>query len=244
MTTINWDVEIAGLQDLSVSVSEGHALVADALMRELAASADQEDGALRQKLLTARIAAEGVSAIENLGAIAWSIANRHDIGVLRRYLSYQTGDVRSVFADIQKRELRDVFSLPSSEGIKMALSAEDTKNFEEGLASLQTNLRAAANNYFALGGAVVRTYNKIKHGFPIIVRLDKLIPGRTPPSKWQEHVNVLTDMDENGTVIYTDLERSEEMLNNTIEITKGASGAWRETASLLIFMWERGLPLD
>ncbi len=236
---INWDVEIAALQDLSVTVSSSHRIA----MRAFYKAFQESTESLPQKVLTARMAAEAVAALENVGALGWSISKRHDQGILRRYLSYQVNDVLTFYKRVEQDALRDVWRLPPIDEIASRLSATDAKDFERGLVGLQGALRTTARNYLVLGGMVRKTYNKIKHGFLVVVRVDQLAPGTSPPSNWKEHVNVITDIAANGDVHYTDIERSAEMLESLRDETEGCCKIWIEAASLVMFMRERGLAL-
>ena len=236
---INWDVEIAALQDLSVTVPRSHLVTLEAFWKLIQEAKDL----LTQKVLTARLAAEAVSALEHVGALGWSISKRHDQGILRRYLSYETKHVRKFYRDIQSRQLREVLMLPERAVVASSTGDIDASEFERGLVALETTLRGAAGNYFALGGEVVRTYNKIKHGFPVIIRMDKMIPGKVPPTNWEQNVNVLTDITDEGSLKFTDLEMTTEMLDKLRNGIEACANAWREAAFLFVFMWERGLPL-
>ena len=103
--SINWDVEIAVLQDLSVTVPASHRLAMQAFL-----AAFQTAEALDQKVLTARMAAEGVSALENLGALAWAIG---------------VNDVMQFYESVTNNSLRAVFGLPNKEDLQLRLSNDD-----------------------------------------------------------------------------------------------------------------------
>lgn len=105
-------------------------------------------------------------------------------------------------------------------------------------------LRTAARGYLRNQQMVVRAYHKIKHGFVVVQRLDSLVPGQTPPTDWQENVNILTGMQRHGSVKYIDLERSNAMLQNRKAVIDMCVGGWKETACLLIYLREHGVPLD
>ena len=85
--------------------------------------------------------------------------------------------------------------------------------------------------------------HKIKHGFVVVQRLDALIPGRTPPTDWQENVNIVTGIMPGGSVEYIDLERSPEMIQVRMAVIDMCAGGWKEIASLLIYLGEREVPL-
>lgn len=236
---INWDVEIIALQDLSVTVSSSHRLAMEAFLKAFQEATEP----LPQKVLTARMAAEAVAALENVGALGWSISKRHDKGILRRYLSYGVNNVLAFYKSVGQSALRDLWQLPPTEEVASRLSATDAQAFERGLSGLEQALRTAARNYLVQGDMVRKLYNKVKHGFLVVVRVDQLALGATPPTNWQQHVNVITDVDDNGNVSYTDLERSADMLDALQAQTEGCCKIWIEAASLVMFMRERGLPL-
>jgi hypothetical protein len=70
-------------------VPRSHEAAGEAFWDKIAEAAEHSNPALEQKILTARLAAESISATEDLGALAWAIANRQArCGVARAYLSY------------------------------------------------------------------------------------------------------------------------------------------------------------
>ena len=90
---VNWDVEIAALRDLSTTAFRNHRIAAAALVEGMATAPQRDDGPLDQKVLMAKIAAESVAGLEELGAVSWAVANRSTNGFLGAYLRYHGSDV-------------------------------------------------------------------------------------------------------------------------------------------------------
>lgn len=244
-TTVNWAVEVETLRDLSVTVCEGHRIAAEALWNHIATAPTRQGGVLEQKVLTAKLAAEDISALEDLGALALSIGKRARGGIVRAYLSYKPGDVPRFYKRVQEGvPVRELLWLPSDQALQPFIDRSAMKIFLTALDGLQSALETAAANYLALNGKLVLTYNKIKHGFVVVVRLDKLVPGKEPPTKWRQNVNVLTGIRPNGSVLYTDVERSPEMLERLMGVINTCGQTWKELALLMIWLWEQQVPLD
>lgn len=242
---INWEVEVEALRDLSVTAGESHRIAAEALWDSIAAAPSRKDGVLEQKVLTAKLAAEMISALEDLGALALSIGNRVGAGILYEYLNYKPREVTQFYKRIQQGvPVRELLRLPEDEALQSFMGRPSTKTFVKGLDGLQSAMETAAVNYLALNGKLVVTYNKIKHGFVVVVRLGKLVPGKEPPTDWQQNVNILTGISANGSILYTDLERSPEMLESLMGVIKTCAQTWKELASLILFLWEQHVPLD
>ncbi len=243
---VNWDVETWFLRDMCVTGCQSHRIAAEAIWNGLAAASERQDGALQQKVLTAKMAAEEVAALESLGALAWSVANRDDVGIVRKYLNYAPKNVRQIFEKIDAgtEPLRAVLRLPDDETLSKHMVADDVGAFVRELAELERVLRVAAHDYLALDGAIVRTYNKIKHGFVVVQRLDMLVPRQDPPTDWQQHVNVVTGITRNGSVRYPHVERSLGMMDSLMNVIRMCSEAWRGLAAVIIFLHDRKVRLE
>ena len=237
---IDWTTEIVGLQDLSVTVPKSHELTTTALFNAFVAAADSENGTLDQKVLTARMAAESISVIEDLGILGWSLTARGSGGILRNYLRCSPTNVRSFLDAVLAAEdggLSVLLRLPETRNAQ--LSAEEDVGFRQGLDQLQRKLKEAAAYYFEH----VPAYNKLKHGFPVVVRLGQLADS-APSTEWEQNVNIVTGITRDGRIRYVDLHRTEEtvtFLKNTVE---GACRAFKELALVMLFLAERELPLD
>ena len=238
---VNWEVEISALQDLSVTVPKSHDIAVDALWNEFNAATDRDGGALDQKVLTGKIASETMSAIEDLGALGWAIQQRGEGGILRNYLKCLPRNVHSFYDGVSAVEdgLPSLLRLPDIGVAEGALSSDDRRVFHEALGRLQTTLAEAASFYFER----VEAYNKLKHGFPVIVRLDLLASG-TPRTNWEQNVNILTGVTNDGRIRYVDLERSEGMLSSLSTTVEGTGRAWKELAAVMLLLADRGFTLD
>ena len=238
---VNWEVEISALQDLSVTVPKSHDIAVDALWNEFNAAADRDGGALDQKILTAKIASETISAIEDLGALGWAIQQRESEGILRNYINSLPADVRSFYRDVSSSrvEMSSLLKLPDIGSSESTLGSNDRREFHEVLDQLQATLSAAASFYFER----VEAYNKLKHGFPVIIRLDQLATG-TPKTDWEQNVNILTGVTRDGRIRYVDLERSEGMLSSLSTTVEGTGRAWKALAWVMLVLADRGFILD
>jgi len=242
---VNWEVEIDALRDISFIACEAHRIVAEGLWEWCRLAADRHYGAHEQKVLTAKIAAESIAALEDLGALAWSVSNRGNGGIIRNYLSYKPKNVDAFYKRVGRGEsLGDMLKLPRDDEIAHVLGEDDRELLRQSLAELQRVFEVAAKDYLELDGKLVVTYNKIKHGFVVIHRLDKLVPGAKPPTNWEQDVNVLTGIRANGSVLYTALERSAGMLESLMAVIKMSGSTSRELASLVIYLFEHGVDLD
>ena len=242
---INWRRDIEILRDLSVTVPRNHLAAAEAYWDKIAEAPQRDNPPLEQKILMARLAAETMSATENLGALVWAIANRKKHGgVARAYLAYQNRELWEPLRLLTSgTDLSTLLDLPSRAELEPALTADDLAAYDTAVAQLQDGLRTAAGNYLAHNGVFVRTYNKIKHGFVVIARMDQLIEGKQPPTDWQNDVNVLLDIEDSGNIRYIGIERTQGSMENNMAVIKMCGTCWAELASLVIWLWERGVPL-
>jgi hypothetical protein len=242
---ISWRRDIEILRDLSLVVPRNHLAAAEAFWDKIAEASERDNPPLEQKILVARLAAEAMSATENLGALIWAIANRnrHD-GVARAYLAYQNRDLWKPLRRLTSgTALTDLIALPERSVVEAVLTDEDLNLYDRSVANLEDVLRTAAANYLAQDGWLVKTYNKIKHGFVVLVRLDALIEGRKPPGEWQNTVNVLTGIDDLGNITYVPIERTVEQVQTMLDVVKMCGDCWAELACLVIWLWEREVPM-
>jgi hypothetical protein len=244
-SSINWDVEIAALQDLSTTAGRSHAVAAEALFEAFKVAADREGGALDQKILMAKLAAEFVSSLEDLGALAWAIRKRRERGALQQYVAYDTDHVRAFYHCVQQgMDVHRLLSIPTSEQIAGRISVDEQREYAHALDVLADRLSSAAESYLEKQPNVIKAYHKLKHGFAVIVRLNKLIPGSTPPGDWRNDVNILTELTEAGEVRYVALRRTEAQVNYFMEAIRLNSDTARSLVYAILFLWERGVRLD
>jgi hypothetical protein len=236
------DIEV--LRDLSHTVPRSHEVVGEAFWDKLSQAANRDNPPLEQKILVARLAAESISATEDLGALAWAIANRAETGVVDAYLSYRPGSVRVPFRQLKDGDsLLDVLRLPRVADVTLLVTPEDSAVYAKAIANLEATLKVAAGNYLRETPNLVKTYNKIKHGFVIVVRMDVLIPGEEPATDWKNDVNVLSGIDTKGNISFTAIERSVDHMEQFVKVIKMCGDAWAELASLVIWLWEHNVPL-
>lgn len=243
-TAIDWDAEVAALQDLSMTAGRSHALAAEALLDAYRRAADRDGGPLDQKILLGKLAAEFVSALEDLAALGWAIRRRRLGGALRQYLGYGQEHVRAFYRCARQMPAHQLLSVPAAEQIGRYVDEADCRAYAHDLGELQRVLKPVAGIYLGADPDVVRAYNKLKHGFVVIVRLDKLRPGAAPPGDWRNAVNIVTDVTTDAALRYTALENSAKQVEYFIRSIQGVCGAARGLVDLVQFLWERGVRLD
>jgi len=117
--------------------------------------------------------AEYVGALESMGAWGWAIRNRADAPLLiDAFLSYRVSDVSDFYATVAGHDgdLASLLRLPPTQAITDVLRKRGAPH--GGLLSdfyaLDENLKTAATHYFHPQEIFVLTYNKAKHGAPIV----------------------------------------------------------------------------
>jgi hypothetical protein len=127
----------------------------------------------RRELLALRVFAEYVSALETMGAWGWAIRNRSEAPLLvDAFLSYSPSDVLGFYelAAAHSGELRELLNLPPTQEITDAFRKGGMPH--AGLLSdffkLERNLKTASEHYFHPQEIFLTTYNKAKHGAPIL----------------------------------------------------------------------------
>lgn len=244
-SSINWEADVVALRDMSVTAHRNHEIATLALIQSLASPADDSEGVLKQKVLMAKVAAESVAALESLGAIASAISKRFRGGILDAYLKYQVSDAKSIYrrATETRHSARTILRIPSDARLKKWLSQDERRRVQESLLGVRRTLSQAGRNYLKKDQRYVRAYNKIKHGFLVLQRPDLLLPNVSPPTDWRSDVNILTGITPDGSVQYIALSRSQEMIEHLEGNIKACASCWKELASLMIYLHERGVPL-
>lgn len=134
----------------------------------------QGSNLVRGHALFIRLYQEQIAALEDFGAWAWALRERHGNGFLQAYLRYQVHDLRAFWKIVREHEgnLIELLRLPDATRIQSVLDGlPRTENtLDEILEMRLTNLKRAADQFFTEDELVVRVYNKLKHGIPIIRR--------------------------------------------------------------------------
>lgn len=160
---------------------ESGALIHQVTAETLVAALKDEEDVGKRELLALRVFAEYVGALETLGAWGWSIRHRREAPlILDAFLSYGVGDVRDFYEIVSTwtTELSDLLDLSPTQDITDAFRRG---RFAHGpmladFGKLEKNLKQASEHYFHPQELFVTSYNKAKHGAPII-HDSKLGPG-------------------------------------------------------------------
>src|SRR5262245_20560756 len=97
MPRVNWKAEVDVLRDMGLGASRNHMWTAEALRDRISRAEAEHSGIFIQRALIAKLAQEAASAVEDVGALAWSIRYRRRGGILRQYLGYQTSQVNNFY---------------------------------------------------------------------------------------------------------------------------------------------------
>ncbi len=159
-----------------------HQKAADALLAALRSSpSDRATG----HALFSRLFGEYAATLETHGAWAWSVRNRFDRGsFIDAYLDYKNHEITAFYELVQDHDgdLRDLLRLPSAERVSAAMRPRHPlvtpEDFEEGLAARYKRLKIAADLYFSDDRILIDTYNKTKHGAPMVRIVDPDDPRR------------------------------------------------------------------
>jgi hypothetical protein len=146
-----------------------HQTTAEALVAALASETDTS----RRELLALRVFAEYVSALETMGAWGWAIRHRREAPLLLdAFLSYRVADVLDFYSIVSTHtgELRSLLDLPPTQDITDAFrrGGFPHSGMLSDFVKLERNLKQASEHYFHPQEAFVTTYNKAKHGAPIL----------------------------------------------------------------------------
>jgi hypothetical protein len=220
-----------------------HEIVSEALILAMHEAEGKDSGALEQKILLARLAAEGVSAYEDLGGLAWAVSQRSTLGILRAYVQHETHEARRVFERIANgAHIRSVLNLPNRETFESVLSEDIVETIEGDLGSLNEQFKDAARRYLVPKPNVVKIYNKIKHGFPMLVRLDKLGPVHDLYANWQNDPQIITAVRPGPQIEVRQIELTPGMIESFKLHIAESSATARNVCALFQFLTEQGVP--
>ncbi len=157
-----------------------HQTSAEALTAAL--GSEPSDAATGHTLFS-RLFGEYVGSLETFAAWGWSLRKRSQPGsFLKEYLSYQPGVVKEFYSLVRQHEgdVSDLLCLPSRERIIEAVVAQheevphderenlSLEGYGDTLDALYERLKTTAEFYFAKDGIPVATFNKTKHGVPML----------------------------------------------------------------------------
>lgn len=158
-----------------------HQRTAEALVEAL----NKRSSLATAHVLFSRLFGELSGSLETYAAWAWSLRNRTDQpgSFLDNYLNYSNRDIGSFYALVRNHQgdLSDLLRLPPRDQLvelSLAHQAEvpeedrseilTAEDFITGLESQYVRLKASADEYFKADRVLIDTFNKTKHGAPIL----------------------------------------------------------------------------
>lgn len=162
---IGTQVAIKFLRDYHEFGSRSHLLTALALKTAIDSNLDDDD----KKVLAVKLFAEYISALEDLGAMCIAIRHRdEDMGLVYSFLTYRPTNVE-MFKFFQSDDgLTTGLRLPSLNDIISADPSLLKIRFQDLYHEANDELKLAADTYLKNNYALVRAYNKTKHGFVVV----------------------------------------------------------------------------
>jgi hypothetical protein len=199
----------------------------------------------RREILSLRIYADYVSALEAMGAWGWAIRHRRDAPLLLdAFLSYEPGEVLRFFENVAEahaadREVTTLLNLPPTQRITDELRRYGAPHAPllADLNALMHNFNEAARHYSHPEAIFVATYNKAKHGAPIIK--DPTLP---------EDAFLLVGPNRTAPVsdryAFYKFQSSAEFVDRTLELVKWASLQTRALVNFILNVKKVGLLYD
>ncbi len=151
-----------------------HQKAAEAL---LAALKDEPSDPATGHALAARLFGEYAAALETHGAWAWALRNRFEReSFIDAYLDYTNRDVSEFYAVVRDHtgDLVDLLNVPRPQRLDEIAQAKfpemlsEGESFAEGFAARYERLKKASELYFGHDRVLIDTYNKTKHGAPMV----------------------------------------------------------------------------
>jgi hypothetical protein len=87
------------------------------------------------------------------------------------------------------------------------------------------------------------SYNRIKHGFVVVVRRHMMPGGGSLPVDAPNDVNVITGVDPSGAPIYEVIPRNERVIVALADLIRAFSDTYKEILYVMLFLWQRGVPI-
>lgn len=208
---------------------ESGALIHQTTAEVLVAALETETDPLRRELLALRVFAEYVSSLETMGAWGWAIRHRRKAPLLLdAFLSYGVVDVKGFFDVVSRHsgELSTLLALPPTQQITDAFRRGGFPH--SGLLSefskLEGNLKQASGHYFHPEELFVTSYNKAKHGAPIV---------HSPKLKVGEFFLIAPEREPGATGRYTFFKfgSDDETVSHTLKLVRWVSGSTQALVS-------------
>lgn len=170
---IGTQVAIKFLRNYHEFGSRAHILTIRSLSEAIDRTSDADD----RKLLTVKVFSEYMAALETLGAMSIAIRHRDEgVGLVYSFLTYGSREKFTPSTSLNKifeilkagNGVKDGLKLPSFEEISIAFRGFIEPTIETLYRESNIALSQAAAVYLAEKRALVRAYNKTKHGFVVV----------------------------------------------------------------------------
>jgi hypothetical protein len=175
-------------REIEAAFISGHweygSVVHENTARALTAALGEESEPHVGHALFSRLFAEYAATLETFAAWAWALRNRTEPGsFLDNYLGYTNRDVGDFYVLVRDHEgdLSDLLELPPPDEIveqtlrrredvpeEARADLPEGENFRQALDCAYERLKQAAEMYFADDRILIDTYNKTKHGAPML----------------------------------------------------------------------------
>jgi hypothetical protein len=172
-TDIGKKVPISFLRDYNEFGSRSHLLAVSAIKQALTTTVDDDD----KKILAVKAFGEFVSALEDLGAICIAVRHRDDgLGIVYGFLTYGTQKPFAPKTSLKKtfqlcqagNGMVDALCLPTLEKILSSVPELSSTIAPTLYQEANTYLSHVASVFLKEDGAIIRAYNKTKHGFVVV----------------------------------------------------------------------------
>lgn len=168
------------LEEYATFGAYNHKLIADILFEAM--SSASEDAI---KILSVKIYAEFISAIEDFAGLCIALRDRDKMSILGSYMFFGTKfKGRKIIGPGQffREAIRvdgepdKLFHFPTLEGLEKKASLDEQKGYESTYTFLKETILMAASWYRIENRMAIGTYNKTKHGFVVTRGFNKASP--------------------------------------------------------------------
>jgi len=247
---IGKEVAINFLRDYNEFGSRSHLLIVNALKQSFSTLTDDDD----KKILAVKAFGEFVSALEDLGAICIAVGHRDNgLGIVYSFLTYQSQkpfapktSLKKIFQLCQARNgLVDALHLPTLEKILASMPELRSTIAPTIYIEANTLLSQAASVYLKEDSAIIRAYNKTKHGFVVVKNRNTFQanpPHSLPDMSWIVDVNPEYDASEPSAAKVVELFAVKtDVIEAIVERVVTIRGAIMTICELTAILLERGV---